>query len=152
MNYYGQPRMTRDIDIVVELEPADAERVTRFFSTGFYIDTDAVAEAIRARRMFNAIHGRLVVKVDFIVRKDTPYRREELSRRRSLRIDDLTVSVVSPEDLLLSKLAWAADSRSEIQLDDARNLIASVPELDWSYIETRAATLGVEALLREVRG
>lgn len=48
-------------------------------------------------------------------------------------------------------LAWAADSRSEMQLDDARNLIASVPELDWIYIETRAATLGVEALLREVR-
>jgi hypothetical protein len=44
-------------------------------------------------------------------------------------------SLVTPEDLLLSKLLWAAESHSEIQLQDVRNLIRSVTHLDWTYIE-----------------
>jgi hypothetical protein len=44
-------------------------------------------------------------------------------------------SLVTPEDLLLSKLLWAAESHSEIQLQDVRNLIRSVAHLDWTYIE-----------------
>jgi len=59
--------------------------------------------------------------------------------------------MVSPEDLLLSKLHWAKDSRSELQLRDARNLIACVGDLDWGYIETWARDLSVEGLLAEVR-
>jgi hypothetical protein len=59
--------------------------------------------------------------------------------------------MVSPEDLLLSKLHWAKDSRSELQLKDARSLIACVSDLDWGYIETWAEDLGIRDLLAEVR-
>ena len=56
MNYYAQPRLTRDIDIVVALRLEDAERVTDLFAAEFYIDVDAVREAIAQRGMFNIIH------------------------------------------------------------------------------------------------
>ena len=46
----------------------------------------------------------------------------------------------------------AAESRSEIQLQDVRNLIRSVAHLDWTYIERWADELTVGELLREVRG
>lgn len=59
--------------------------------------------------------------------------------------------IVSPEDLLLSKLEWASDSHSDFQLRDVRSLIASVPGLDWAYIDRWAVELGVAALLAEVR-
>jgi hypothetical protein len=42
-------------------------------------------------------------------------------------------------------------SHSELQLNDARNLIASVPALDWPYVEQWASELGVTGLLAEVR-
>jgi hypothetical protein len=32
MNYYAQPRMTRDVDVVVALESADADRIVRLFT------------------------------------------------------------------------------------------------------------------------
>jgi len=48
-------------------------------------------------------------------------------------------------------LGWAKDTRSELQLRDARNLIASVDALDWEYIERWATDLGVSDLLTEVR-
>jgi hypothetical protein len=57
------------------------------------------------------------------VRKDTPYRREESFRRKKITVDDQDLFVVSPEDLILSKLEWAKDSQSEVQLNDVRNLL-----------------------------
>ncbi len=60
--------------------------------------------------------------------------------------------LVAAEDLLLSKLVWAAESHSEMQLHDVRNLVRSVTDLDWTYIERWAEELTVGELLREVRG
>jgi hypothetical protein len=152
LSYYAQPRLTRDIDIVVALRLEDATRVTNLFATDFYIDADAVRHAIAQLGMFNIIHYAHVMKVDFIVRKNTPYRHEEFARRYAVDIDGVTMWFVTAEDLLLSKLAWAAESRSEIQLQDVRNLIQSVAHLDWTYIERWGSELMVSELLREVRG
>jgi len=152
MNYYAQPRLTRDIDIVVALELEDAARVATLFAEDFYIDADAVHHAIAQRGMFNLIHYDHVVKVDCIVRKDTPYRQEEFARRSAVEIDGVALWLVAAEDLLLSKLVWAAESHSEMQLQDVRNLIRSVAALDWTYIERWAEELTIGELLREVRG
>jgi hypothetical protein len=151
MNYYAQPRMTRDIDIVVALEPAHASQIQSLFEADFICEASAICEAIARRGMFNLIHKEWVIKVDIIVRKDTPYRREELARRRRVRLRSLELSVVSPEDLVLSKLDWARESRSELQLRDVRNLLTSVPDLDGSYLDLWAAELGVTELLAEAR-
>ncbi|MEZ5582680.1 MAG: hypothetical protein R3F37_07840 [Candidatus Competibacteraceae bacterium] len=83
MNYYAQPRLTRDIDIVVELEPTDSERLVALFSTDFYIDGEIVQTAISNQSLFNIIHSELIVKVDFIVRKDMPYRNTEFPKAPS---------------------------------------------------------------------
>ena len=100
--------------------------------------------------MFNMIHNALVVKVDCVVRKDTEYRREEFTRRRSASIADQQVFIVSPEDLILSKLDWAKDSRSQLQLDDVRNLLRSVQGLDTEYLNRWVHRLGLAPLYQEV--
>lgn len=151
MNYYAQPRMTRDIDMVVELRSGDADRIQAMFGADFYCNIDAVRDAIASRSPFNLIHTALVIKVDMIVRNDSAYRRMEFSRRRAVNVEGMQLWLVAPEDLLLSKLYWAKDSRSELQLNDARNLIACVLDLDWLYMERWTAELGVGDLLNEVR-
>ena len=152
LNYYAQPRLTRDIDIVVALKREDIERVISLFAEDFYIDADAVRNAIDQLGMFNIIHYDHVLKVDFIVRKETPYRQEEFARRIAVEIEGVPMWLVTAEDLLLSKLLWAAESHSEMQLQDVRNLIRAVADLDWTYIECWADELTVDELLREVRG
>jgi hypothetical protein len=152
LSYYAEPRLTRDIDLVVELRAGDAERFTDLFAADFYIDPEAIRDAIARSGMFNLIHYESVMKVDVIVRKDTPYRREEFLRRSAADVEGMTLWFVSAEDLLLSKLVWAEESRSEMQLQDVRNLITAVTTLDWAYIEHWAAELAVADLLREVRG
>jgi hypothetical protein len=53
--------------------------------------------------------------------------------------------IVSAEDLILSKLAWALDSNSELQRRDIRQLLAGAIDLD--YIRQWAPQLGVTTLL-----
>ena len=149
-NFYATPRMTRDIDLVVELSDADIDRVVGLFQNTYYIDPDMVQQAIRNRSMFNMIHNDAVVKVDCVVRKESEYRREEFARRRTLNLDGEPITVVAPEDLILSKLEWAKDSHSPIQLDDVRNMLRSVKNLDQAYLTRWADHLGLAALYREV--
>jgi len=147
MNYYAEPRMTRDIDLVVALAAEDAETIVRIFSSDYYVSLEAVRESIRSESMFNLIHEDSVVKVDCIVRKSSRYRLGEFARRRRITVGDFATWIVSTEDLILSKLVWARDSHSELQLRDVRNLITS--GCDVGYIERWTGELGVDDLWRE---
>ena len=150
MNYYAVPRMTRDIDVVVELSPADVDRLVEAFRDDFYVDPDAIGRSVAERGMFNVIHEELVIKVDFVVRKADEYRREEFSRRRRIRVENTDLFIVAPEDLIISKLDWARHTRSAVHLADVRNLLASVSDLDTSYLESWIGRLGLQSLYREV--
>lgn len=149
--HYAQPRMTRDLDIVVELEPADASRVAAIFGDQFDCDPQSIRSAIERRALFNLIHIEAIVKVDVVVRKDAPFRVEEFGRRRRVEIDGQAMWMVSPEDLVLSKLLWARDSRSELQLRDVRQILTAREDLDWTYLDRWARALGIDTLLGEVR-
>ena len=147
MNFYAQPRMTRDIDLVVALEEAQAEPIVRLFEVDYYVDRRAVSSAIAQRSIFNLIHNETVIKVDCIVLKSDAYRQEEFARRKRIALGDFQTWIVSREDLILSKLYWAKESKSEIQLRDVRNLLAS--DCDVVYLHSRATALGVEESLKE---
>lgn len=149
MNYYSQPRMTRDIDLVVALLPQDAGSLVGLLTPDYYISQEAVAAAISAHSMFNVIHHETVVKVDCIVRKPSEYRRVEFARRRRIQIEDFATWIVRKEDLVVSKLAWAKDSHSEFQLRDVKNLLAG--ECDMAYLENWTRELGLANLLEECR-
>ena len=57
MNYYAQPRMTRDIDLVVSLNETQAEAFFGLFKEEYYLDRKSVAHAVSRRGMFNLIHN-----------------------------------------------------------------------------------------------
>lgn len=147
MNYYAQPRMTRDIDVVVALHPKDVETVLSMFSPEYYVAREAVTESITHPSIFNLIHQESVIKVDCIVRKPTAYRVLEFERRRAIQILDFTTFIVSKEDLILSKLDWAKDSHSEVQLRDVKNLLAT--GYDAAYLERWTRELGLATLWQE---
>jgi hypothetical protein len=149
-NFYAVPRMTRDIDIVVELSERDIGKFILAFEKDHYLEPETVREAVKNKGMFNLIHDQYIIKVDFVVRKDTPYRRREFSRKKKISVDGENLYIVAPEDLILSKLVWAKDSKSEIQLRDVQNLLQSVKGLDRRYLARWGKQLGVDSLYREV--
>ena len=148
-NFYAVPRMTRDIDIVVELSERDIGKFIQAFENDHYLEPETVREAVKNKGMFNLIHDQYIIKVDFVVRKDTLYRRKEFSRKKKIAVDGQDLYVVAPEDLILSKLEWAKDSGSEVQLRDVENLLRSANGLDRRYLARWARKLGVESRYRK---
>jgi hypothetical protein len=147
MNYYSQPRMTRDIDVVIAIEMKDADRVAALFRSDYYVSEENIRESLAHESIFNVIHQESVIKVDCIIRKKTDYRRVEFERRQRISILDFITFIVSKEDLIISKLACAKDSRSEVQLADVRNLLAT--GCDASYLQRWTRELGLNTLLEE---
>ena len=145
MNHYAQPRMTRDIDLVIALDETHTEVFVKLFETDYYLDRKTVESAIYQRTMFNLIHTETVIKVDCVVLKADEYRQEEFTRRERITIGDFQTWIVSREDLILSKLIWAKESLSEMQLRDVRNLITL--DCDFVYLRNHASALGVDELL-----
>jgi hypothetical protein len=98
MNYYAQPRMTRDIDLVVALTARDTDTVMRLFAPDYYVSRDAASSSIAHESLFNLIHQESVIKVDCIVRKSSPYRRAEFEHAASA-----SPSKISPPGLRARK-------------------------------------------------
>ena len=147
MNYYAQPRMTRDIDVVVAVHAGQVEAIIRLFGADYYVAREAVAGSIEHESIFNLIHLETMVKVDCIVRKKSEYRLLEFQRRKEVLIGDFKTFIVSKEDLLISKLYWAKDSHSEVQLRDIKNLIKTGYEAN--YLEHWTRKLDLHSLWEE---
>jgi len=147
MNYYAEPRMTRDIDIVIAMTPSAVANLVEAFENDYYMERSAIDEALTHTSMFNLLHRESVIKVDCIIRKASKYRHVEFERRSEITVEGISTFIVSKEDLILSKLDWAKDSHSEFQLRDVKNLLATGYDAD--YVQEWAADLGVADLLKE---
>lgn len=151
----GEPRLTHDIDLVVVLPPSAARLLASAFPPpNFYLDEQSILTAVQRRDHFNLLDVEGGDKVDFWVLKDEPYARESFARRwRRESYLGITVDVMSPEDTILSKLAWAELSGgSEKQFTDALRVYeVQCGQLDVRYVERWADPLGVRALWERLK-
>lgn len=153
----GEPRATHDIDIVVAVRRPAAEVAGRlkasFPEPEFYLDENAVRDAIMSRGMFNLIDVRSGDEVDFWLLTDDSFDRTRFERRYVEIFEGRGVPVSRPEDTILMKLRWAAMlGGSEKQFTDALRVYeVQHGQLDEPYLDQWAATLGVRDALIRVR-
>lgn len=151
MTFYATPRMTRDIDLIIEVQKDGAEKLVALFIPDCYIDPVSVNRAITTGGMFNIISNRLILKADFIIKKTDEYRQLEFSRRRQIELDGSKIFIVAPEDLIISKLIWGKDSGSEFQLRDIRNLLETSTNLDQDYLNLWVKRLGLNDYMKKAK-
>ncbi|RKY03520.1 hypothetical protein DRP77_05930 [Candidatus Poribacteria bacterium] len=152
-SFYGEPRGTHDIDVVIALSPSDVERFIRSFDPQrFYLDEEAVREALARESVFNLIDVEAGIKVDFWMLKDEPYYRESFRRRIKHRIFGEEMYLLAPEDVILTKLVWhKLTEGSGRQFRDALGVyLAQKGKLDLSYLMRWAERLGVRGLVEEM--
>jgi hypothetical protein len=152
--YYGEPRLTRDIDVIVRLRRGDLPAfVARFPADEFYLDEQSAREAVDRTGQFNIIHPTSGLKIDVYVNPDTPYDRTRLARRRRLPLlPAVEAYFARPEDVILYKLLYSRRVASDLHLRDVVGILrVSAAELDVNYIGEWARHLGVEALWDEVQ-
>jgi len=144
---HGLPRTTQDLDVVIDPPSAAALDllVASMSSDAYYVDAMTARDALRHRSMFNVVDFASGWKVDFIVRKNRAFSREEFSRRMSITLLDVPVFVASAEDTVVAKLEWSRLSGgSERQRRDVAGIIATVgDDLDREYVARWVAELGL---------
>lgn len=149
--FHGEPRATRDLDIVIDPGTKTlAALVEGLLADGFYVDRDAAFIVLRERTQFNAI-GPDATKVDFVLRKDRPFSREEFARRRPADLLGTPAFIASVEDMIIAKLEWSLPFDSDRQLRDVAWMLAvSGDAIDRGYIARWVRALGLEEAWQRV--
>lgn len=147
MTEYAMMRMTNDIDIVLEVDSSDATRIIDEFEPDYYVPHGRVHDAISRKFMFNLLHQETLVKIDCVMRKDDEFQKVAFSHRRKINFSGFDVWIIGKEDLILSKLKWAKNSRSEMQMRDVASMIRN--GYDEDYVRTWAKKLDIEDILED---
>lgn len=148
-SFYGEPRFTQDIDVVVALE-TDSTKLKELYQalqSSYDINEDAMHEAVKRRSIFQALHQELLIKVDFHVGELVP---QAFRRSRLVEIaPDLAINLISREDAILAKLVWISRGSERSKRDVIMMLRSQMP-LDQEYLSKCAKELKVENILLEL--
>jgi len=131
-NIYAVPRLTNDIDIVIELSKKQIDDFVLLFPDT-YIEKNTIVEEQKKSGMFNVIDYKTGFKIDFIFRKNTEYYNLAFSRRIKVKEFETEVSLITIEDLIIAKLLWIQQLRSEKQINDIKNLLFA-KSIDAKYL------------------
>jgi hypothetical protein len=155
---HGVPRLTMDVDVVVNLREDRVDELAALLASEFYADARTIRNALAVGRAFNVIHLQSAYKIDlFPLRKDA-FSRSEFARRkfteiRSLGEEPIECAVASAEDTVLRKLAGyrAGGETSERQWNDLLGVVrVSGAKLDREYMRHWADYLKVGDLLERL--
>ena len=153
--FYGEPRLTHDVDFVVFLNSADIQKLAETFpSPVFYLPpAEAIAtEAQREQRgHFNIIHIDTGFKADLYLTGRDDLNAWAFRGRRQVELDGETISLAPPEYVIVRKLEYYREGGSEKHLRDIRSMLTiSGEQLDRQALNDWVERRGVQAEWRLV--
>ncbi|HVY49812.1 MAG TPA: nucleotidyltransferase [Minicystis sp.] len=117
---YGEPRLTADVDVLVDAAGAPAAALLGDFArAGIALRFASSSKHLRAARLLPLVHAATATPVD-VVLASSDLQREFLARARRIDLGGVKVPVVSPEDLVVQKVI--AGRRKD--LEDVRGILA----------------------------
>jgi hypothetical protein len=150
---YGEPRLTQDLDIVVDLQPAHVQPLCAAFAAPeFFVNPQAVEDAVLTRFQFNVLHPGSGNKIDFILPRDDAWGRIQLARRqRVLLLPDREGYTARPEDVILGKLWYYSEGGSDKHLRDILGILrVSGAQVDRAEVQRWADALGLSPIWRAI--
>lgn len=145
---YGEPRLTLDVDIVLDLDPERcAELLAAFPETEFYrppIEVVRLECARESRGHFNLIHHGTGMKADVYLTARDPLHRWGLANRRRIPFGDGELAVAPPEYVIVRKLEFWSEGGSEKHIRDIRAMLAADAPLDRGFLAAELRRRGLE--------
>jgi hypothetical protein len=147
---YGEPRTTRDIDVVMDIAPTDIDRlVSALEAEGFYVPG---VEDVRSGRMtsLGITHMESISRADLVLSRTSNFDCMKFQRIRPISVPGVgTFNFASPEDLILAKLLWGQQSQSEKQWRDVLGVLkVQGDSLDFVYMTQWATQLDLMELVQ----
>jgi hypothetical protein len=109
-------------------------------------------ETVTASRMHVCTVADSAFRMELFLLTDDPYDCERFDRRYRLTLPFGTVWMPTVEDVIVTKLLWAARAGRLKDQDDCRGVIALQGKLvDWEYVCRWCDRHGTRGLLEEIR-
>ena len=154
--YYGLPRLTHDIDILINIPP---ERITDFIhlfsAEEFYVPPketifEEVARSVRGH--FNLIHLKSGFKADiYLIGKDSLHR-WAFEHRKKIKIAGRFFYIAPPEYVIIRKLEYFREGESEKHLEDIRNMLnVSRALISFDFIKQEVSRRGLTKEWQKLR-
>lgn len=153
---YGEPRLTHDVDIVLEVTRGNEGRIVDAFpSDEFYCAPIEVirVEASRALRgHFNIIHHETGFKADIYLKGRDRLHEWGLSMRRKVEVEGEPVWVAPPEYVILRKLEYFREGGSDKHIKDIEGMLdLSRDIIRVDLIDEMAESYGLEKEWRRLK-
>ena len=149
--FYGEPRLTHDVDLVVVLTTGDIQRMSQIFpESDFYVPPiEIIAEEVSrgTSGQFNVIHTSTGYKADFYP-AGTGDRLNAwgFRNKREIQFEGETLALAPPEYVIVRKLQFFREGGSEKHLRDIRSMVAiSGEQIDSTQLQEWIQRLGLEA-------
>ncbi len=153
---YGEPRFTRDIDLVLAIRPADRDRFLSLWpDSEYYAPPAEVFEAESARPRhghFNVVHVESSLVADCYIAGDDPLHAWAFTRLVYFDIEGLHVPVAPVEYVIVRKLSYFAQSGSTRHLEDIERMLGVQSDaVDHGALQHWIVAMGLDACWRRVR-
>jgi hypothetical protein len=141
---YGEPRLTIDVDIVVDMKP---EHVTPFVSAfpipDFYASEEGIRDSLQRRYPFNVIQPTTGAKVDLVPLPRDRFTRLAFQRRQRMTYDEAgrSATFITREDIIVAKLVAHRETGSDKHLRDARGVLVT----QWGELNLEVLHRGARA-------
>jgi len=154
---YGEPRFTRDIDLVLAVRPGDSERFLSIWPEKDYYSPPRDAFEIETARPrhghFNVFHIETGLVADCYVAGDDPLHAWAFERVQAIEVDGGQLCVAPVEYVILRKLEYFAQSNSTRHLEDiARIRRIQQDRIDQPSLDEWISALGLDEAWERMLG
>jgi hypothetical protein len=139
--FYGEPRLTHDIDVVIHLSQTDIFKLILFFPLEkYYCPPEEVIQIETRRRPFghfNLIHHESGLKADIYPDAEDPFHQWAFKNRKRIELGkNIELWLAPPEYIIVRKLEYYREGGSEKHLEDIKKMLPQVQgTLDLKYLE-----------------
>lgn len=153
---YGEPRLTNDVDIVVEISPENISQLIEAFSPDeYYCPPEEVIRVETARDLrghFNLVRNDTGFKADVYLMGTDPLHRWAMERRRSIEIGDASIWLAPPEYVIVRKMEFYQEGKSSKHITDIQAILKNMADqIDHSKIESLAKEKGLSEIWNDCR-
>jgi hypothetical protein len=155
--FYGEPRVTLDVDLVVFLVDRDIAKLAEIFpSSDFYVPPpEIIAAEMRRERggHFNILHVPTGFKADLYITRGDELEAWAFRFQRQIQFAGQSISIAPPEYIMIRKLEYYREGGSEKHLRDVRSMLAvSGEQLDQAALHDWIDRRGLQAEWKLVVG
>lgn len=145
---YGEPRLTHDIDLVIILQEKEINKfISAFPKKEFYCPPEEIIYTELRRELhghFNLIHHKTGFKADIYFAGKEEFHKWAFENKQQIKFSGITVPVAPPEYVIIKKLEYYKEGKSEKHLTDIQGILANSKKIiNFDFLKAKISEIGL---------